>query len=113
MKILFSQNIGCEYLDFVGKGTCTDHANNAKCGFDGGDCCGFNVNTDLCTQCICYEDLNCAAPLELKGNGYCNDESNNANCDFDGGDCCGLCAITDYCSDCLCHEGSPTNADCK
>ena len=66
----FSQNIGCEYLEKVGTGKCTDVANNAKCGFDGGDCCGFNVNTDFCTQCICYEDLNCAAPLDLIGNNF-------------------------------------------
>ena len=109
----FSQNIGCEYLDKVGTGKCTDVANNARCGFDGGDCCGVNINTDFCTECICYEELNCAAPLDLIGNGFCNDESNNEDCNYDGGDCCGSCANTEYCSDCLCHAGSPMNMDCK
>ena len=87
--------------------------NNPKCNYDGGDCCGFNVNTDWCSKCICYEDLNCEAPLDLIANGFCNDESNNAGCNFDGGDCCGFCVKTEYCSDCLCHEGSAMSLDCK
>ena len=104
---------GCESPGSVNNGYCQDHVNTAECNYDGGDCCGSNVNTFYCVECLCYDDLNCAVSLDLIGNGYCNDESNNANCDFDGGDCCGSCAITDYCSDCLCHEGSPINVYCK
>ena len=62
-----------------------------KCHFDQGDCCGDNVDTIYCTKCICFESLNCSAPLDLIGNGVCNDEANNVECNFDGGDCCGHC----------------------
>ena len=37
----------------VGDGFCNDETNNAGCNFDGGDCC-FNVNSDVCSECICY-----------------------------------------------------------
>ena len=104
---------GCEIPSFVSDGYCDDGTNTAECNYDGGDCCGSNVDTGWCDECLCYEDLYCAAPLELIGNGHCNDETNNANCNYDGGDCCGSCANTEYCSDCLCHAGSPTNVECK
>ena len=88
---------------------------NGVCLFDGGDCCGSDVNTDFCTLCICYEDLNCGAPMELIGNGLCNDEANNAECNYDGGDCCGACVNTEYCTECVCHEGEEPAIDlsCK
>ena len=97
----------------IGNGICSDVLNNPECDYDGGDCCGSNVNTNWCSKCICFEDLNCAAPLYLIANGFCNDETNNAGCNFDGGDCCGFCVKTEYCSECLCHEGSAMNLDCK
>ena len=94
----------------VGNSFCSDQLNNPECDYDGGDCCGSNVNTDWCTECICFEDLNCASPLSLIGNGLCNDETNNAGCLYDGGDCCGECVNTDLCSECICQEGSePAN----
>ena len=34
---------------------CDDINNNIDCSYDGGDCCGLNVNTQYCTECICYE----------------------------------------------------------
>ena len=37
----------------IGTGVCNDENNNAACGFDGGDCCGPEVNTDYCTICEC------------------------------------------------------------
>ena len=92
---------------------CFDATNTANCNFDGGHCCEANANTDFCQDCICYEDLNCNASLDLIGNGYCNDETNNAECNFDAGDCCGSCASMEQCSDCQCLDGSPTNYLCK
>ena len=38
----------------AGNGYCDDQTNLEACDFDGGDCCGDNVNTDYCTVCICY-----------------------------------------------------------
>ena len=77
----------------------------------GSDCCGSNVNTDWCTECICYADLDCAAPLELIANGFCNDEANTAGCGYDGGDCCGDCVNTDVCTECTCFDGGALSPD--
>ena len=57
------------YPGVIGSGFCTDDLNNQGCLFDGGDCCGSNVDTTYCLKCICIEDLNCTAPLDLIGNG--------------------------------------------
>ena len=41
---------------------CDDINNKKECDYDGGDCCGCNVNTDWCTECLCFEpavDLSC------------------------------------------------------
>ena len=38
----------------IGDGKCHDMNNNEGCYYDGGDCCGSNVNTQECTECICY-----------------------------------------------------------
>ena len=116
---------GCKGISiWIGDGYCDDTNNNEGCDFDGGDCCGSNVITELfffdgsgetCKDCICYEDLNCAASLELIGNGFCNDEGNTPGCSYDGGDCCGACINTDFCSECLCLEGGEPAIDlsCK
>ena len=70
-----------------GDGYCDDKNNNKACFFDGGDCCGSNVNTDDCTECHCH----CNASSDLIGDGVCNDEINTIECNYDGGDCCALC----------------------
>ena len=99
----------------IGDGVCEDDTNNEGCSYDGGDCCGSNVNKQDCTNCICYADMDCTAPLDLIGNGFCNDEANTAGCSYDGGDCCGDCANTDLCTECTCHdEGAlPLDLSCK
>ena len=53
----FSKQIGCinGIIGYIGDGYCDDENNNAGCHFDGGDCCGVNVNTQYCNECICYE----------------------------------------------------------
>ena len=88
----------------IGNGLCDDVLNNPECDYDGGDCCGVNVNTDWCTECVCYADLDCAVPLDLIGNGFCNDEANTAGCSFDGGDCCKDCINAEFCIECLCYD---------
>ena len=101
----------------IGNGYCDDPTatNNEECHFDGGDCCGSNVITHFCTECICFEDLSCTAPLALIGNGFCNDEANTAECTYDGGDCCGECINTELCTACVCHaEAAPAiDLSCK
>ena len=44
------------YADYIGDGYCDDDNNIEGCQFDGGDCCGEDVFTDYCWQCICYEN---------------------------------------------------------
>ena len=104
-----------EHPYFIGDGYCRDDLNIESCSYDGGDCCGSNVNTQYCTDCICYANMDCTAPLEFIGNGFCNDEANTAGCSYDGGDCCGDCANMDLCTECTCHdEGAlPLDLSCK
>ena len=89
----------------IGDGYCNDETNNAENDYDGGDCCGYDVNTDYCVVCGCYLEDTCFARVHpLVGDGYCNDETNNPTCSYDGGDCCGSCVIKKYCSYCACHN---------
>ena len=45
----------CIYPSYLGDYYCDDDTNNEVCGWDGGDCCGNNVNT----FCMCmYYSLN-------------------------------------------------------
>ena len=34
---------------------CDDQNNNCGCDWDGGDCCGSNVNTNYCSACECLD----------------------------------------------------------
>ena len=47
--------IGCVNPDYYGDDYCDDVNNNEACFFDGGDCCGSNVNTEYCSECLCLE----------------------------------------------------------
>ena len=42
---------------FKGNGYCNDENNNCGCDWDGGDCCGSNVNTQSCLACECKDDM--------------------------------------------------------
>ena len=43
----------CPNSQWTGDGFCDDPNNNLECNYDGGDCCGSNVNTQFCTDCLC------------------------------------------------------------
>ena len=47
-------SVGCNQW-FLGDGFCDDAYNNLDCNYDGGDCCGSNVNTLFCSECQCLE----------------------------------------------------------
>merc|ERR1712111_105307 len=98
----------CEFPNWVGDNFCDDGNNTPGCDYDGGDCCGDDVNTTYCSACECLEQGECEAPV-WQGDGFCDDGNNNAGCDFDGGDCCGDDVNTTYCSICECAEvcGNP------
>ena len=52
------------YQIWIGDGWCDDVTNTAECGYDGGDCCGDEVDTDYCNECICHPtDLTTAEPI--------------------------------------------------
>ena len=64
-----------------GDGFCNDITNNQDCNYDGGDCCGPDVNTQYCTECQC---LGCAKSGWV-GDRFCDDFTNNPECKNDGG----------------------------
>ena len=106
----FSWFSDCSHLELIGDGFCNDKTNNANCNYDGGDCCGYNINTDFCSDCKCYVNETCLAGTHpLVGDGFCHDKTNNANCNYDGGDCCGdSCVLNNQCSQCACLGGADT-----
>ena len=46
---------GCALPHYKGDGSCDDENNTMECDWDGGDCCGDNVNTLWCTDCQCLD----------------------------------------------------------
>ena len=46
---------GCN-SEWIGDGNCDDENNKEQCNYDGGDCCGENVNKQFCSECICLEE---------------------------------------------------------
>ena len=96
---------GCANPKWKGDSFCDDGNNNAGCVFDGGDCCGNNVNTKYCKICECKQGTTsgCQFP-DYKGDGYCDDGNNNYGCSFDEGDCCGNNVNTEYCNVCECLQ---------
>ena len=104
----------CHDLNWKGDGYCDDENNNCGCEWDGGDCCGKNVDTSYCYQCSCLDP---AAPNKFKkclyptwkGDGFCDDENNNCGCNWDGGDCCGKDVNTSYCEECACLDPKQKN----
>ena len=38
---------------WIGDGFCDDANNIEECNYDGGDCCGINVQNNFCVNCTC------------------------------------------------------------
>ena len=113
---------GCLDPSWHGDGYCDDVNNVEACFFDGGDCCGSDVNTDYCEQCFCYEEFpECVylSDVKLIGNKVCNDETNIDVCNYDGEDCCGACIDVEHCTECICYgeiiydEQTGVDVSCK
>ena len=94
------------YHPLVGNGFCNDDTNIAGCNYDGGDCCGYNINSEHCTECTCFHQESCIAGVThaFVGDGVCNDETNIAECNYDGGDCCGYNITSEHCTECTCFH---------
>ena len=45
----------CENFNYQGDGFCDDGNNHEGCEYDGGDCCGSNINTEHCIECQCLD----------------------------------------------------------
>merc|ERR1712174_184467 len=45
----------CGLPDYKGDGNCDDENNNKGCAYDGGDCCGSNVQKKYCKVCKCLD----------------------------------------------------------
>ena len=110
-----STTSGCARPDWQADNYCDDINNNAECNYDGGDCCGANVDTTYCQDCQCLDPnftsttsttttaATCARP-EWQGDNFCDDINNDAECNYDGGDCCGTNVDITYCQECQCLD---------
>ena len=47
-------DVSCQQ-SWIGDNVCDDENNFEGCQWDGGDCCGSNVNTDYCSSCECLD----------------------------------------------------------
>ena len=54
-KIKFDFSLECLETDHLADGHCDDISNTEICNWDGGDCCGCNVNTQYCSDCQCLD----------------------------------------------------------
>ena len=75
-----STTSGCARPDWQADNYCNDIDNNAECNYDGGDCCGADVDTTYCQDCQCLDpDFTtttstttvCARP-DWQGDNYCD-----------------------------------------
>ena len=96
----------------VGDGACDDYSNNEGCQWDGGDCCGDNVQTGTCQACACLDPAGggsgCGGNTGWIGDSACDDINNNEECQWDGGDCCGNNVNTQWCQVCACLDPGAT-----
>ena len=47
---------------WINDAECDDINNNMECSYDGGDCCGCNVNTQFCEVCGCLDPNGTTCP---------------------------------------------------
>ena len=45
--------LDCAVPSWKGDGICDDQNNFEDCEYDGGDCCGTNINKHFCVECEC------------------------------------------------------------
>ena len=61
----------CGNPTYKGDNYCDDENNNCGCEWDGGDCCGSDINTQHCTACECLE-VDCCGINQFKSPNYPN-----------------------------------------
>ena len=113
---------------FIGDTYCDDANNNEGCDWDGGDCCGDNVNNNFCTFCDCLEfksTTTTTTTTTTRGNGhdsFCTVDNlcdeNEGDCDYDNQCKNGLTCGVDNCPDSIEFDSTDdccyvyTAADC-
>ena len=55
----------CPHWEWAGDGSCDDATNTILCNYDGGDCCGSNVDVNYCTQCLCLTNSSTLTPVPI------------------------------------------------
>ena len=105
----------CQFWYLTGDGFCDDEANVEMCHYDLGDCCDYENDQSLCSECLCkapppinvthqpgckfgeYSDNFDERYPSYYSDGICQLEFNNIEHFFDQGDCCleePICEIT-------------------
>jgi len=51
----YTSDADCASPWYKADGECDDENNVAECEYDGGDCCGFEIVTTWCTECLCLD----------------------------------------------------------
>jgi len=99
-----SQVRGCQYSSWVGDGYCDDGANNLDCNYDGGDCCGSNVNKQYCSKCQCLEANEDTIPssYDARTQGLITKPKSQGSC----GSCAAFAAMATI-ETCMRKAGSP------
>merc|ERR1712156_42123 len=64
---------GCIVPSWRGDNYCDDGNNNEGCDYDGGDCCGSNVNKTYCQNCECLDPNNGDLPPQCTNYNLMND----------------------------------------
>jgi len=98
----------CRLPKYQNDDHCDDANNKGSCDWDGGDCCGEDVNTKYCSECLCVDPEHKGSRCITKhlGDGFCDDANNNIKCSWDKGDCCNAHHVGQfrYCQDCSCLD---------
>ena len=53
----------CPLWEWAGDGSCDDATNIIVCNYDGGDCCGSEVNIAYCQHCLCLSNSSTLPPV--------------------------------------------------
>ena len=104
LRYTTSNPLDCRLPDYYGDGFCDDENNNLECNWDGGDCCGDNIDTQFCSICDC---LNGNVKLCTSENTCGHDEG---DCNYDNECQPGLKCGTNNCPTSL--PGFTTTIDC-
>merc|ERR1712088_990202 len=88
---------GCQNSGWVSDGN-----NNADCNYDGGDCCGSNVNTACCSQCQCLEVDNSPSSYDARSQSLITKPKSQGSC----GSCAAFAAMATI-ETCMAKAGTP------